>query len=72
MMRLAWQRERSQTKDENELSYLLDKLTKLEELTVTRDSWKDVSESWHAALAALADRGRARPACLRSSAERWC
>ena len=51
MMRLAWQRERSQlTKDENELSYLLDKLTKMEELTVTRDSWKDVSESWQALL----------------------
>lgn len=38
------------TKDENELSYLLEKLIKLEELTVTDQSWKDVGESWQAVL----------------------
>ena len=38
-------------KDESELSYLLEKLTKLEDIALTEQTWKDVSESWKALLA---------------------
>ena len=34
--------------DENELTYLLDKLEKLEELNTTTETWKDVAETWMA------------------------
>ena len=53
-------------KDENELSYVLEKLIKIEELTVTDQSWKDVGESWQALLSLRSqiqvERGQARSA----------
>ena len=51
MIKLAWLRSRTElVKDENQLSYLLEALNKLQDITVTNQTWKDVGESWQAVL----------------------
>jgi len=51
MLRLAWRRSRRELlQDEAEISYLLERLQKLEEEKMTESSWKDVCESWQATL----------------------
>ena len=52
MVRLASTCSRSKlTKHENELEYLKKKLEKLEEMTTTEQTWRDVFASWYAVLA---------------------
>ena len=52
MVRLAFTCSRAKlTKHENELEYLKEKLKKLEEMTTTEQTWRDVTESWQATLA---------------------
>ena len=52
MVHLAFTCSRAKlTKHENELEYLKEKLKKLEEMTTTEQTWRDVSESWQATLA---------------------
>jgi len=54
MVSLAWTCSRAKlTKHENELAYLKEKLKKLEELTTTDQTWRDVTETWYATLALL-------------------
>jgi len=51
MLRLAWSRSRQElTKDDNELTYLLEKLTDIEKLNASEQAWKDVGETWQALL----------------------
>ena len=74
MARLAWTCSRAKlTKHENELQYLKEKLKKLEELTTTDQTWRDVSETWQATLALLksvdVERGRAVLHCIASDEE---
>ena len=66
MARLAWTCSRARlTKHENELQYLKEKLKKLEGMTTSDQSWRDVSAAWRAMLALNKsvdlERGRARP-----------
>ena len=52
MVRLAFKCSRAKlTKHENELVYLKEKLKKLEDMTTSDQTWRDVSESWQAVLA---------------------
>ena len=52
MARLAWTCSRAKlTKHENELAYLKEKLKKLEDMTTSDQSWRDVSAAWQAILA---------------------
>jgi hypothetical protein len=52
MVRLASTCSRAKlTKHENELEYLKKKLEKLEDLTTTEQTWRDVSATWQAILA---------------------
>jgi len=71
MARLAWTCSRAKlTKHENELEYLKKKLEKLEELTTTDQTWRDVTETWQATLALLksveVERGVAVLQCIAS------
>ena len=71
MVRLAWTCSRSKlTKHENELQYLKEKLKKLEDLTTTDQTWRDVTETWQATLALLksveVERGVAVLQCIAS------
>ena len=48
----AWSFSRKQlTKDCNEMTYLLTKLEKLEELSVMSETWRDVAETWLSVIA---------------------
>ena len=74
MARLAWTCSRAKlTKHENELQYLKEKLKKLEEMTTTDQTWRDVTETWQATLALLksveVERGRAVLQCIASDEE---
>ena len=69
MISLAWRRARTElVRDEDELSYVLEKLVKLEDMTVTDQSWKDVGESWQALLSLRSqvsvERGQAVIECI--------
>ena len=71
MARLAWTCSRAKlTKHENELQYLKEKLKKLEEMTTSDQTWRDLSESWQAILAlnksVEVERGRAVLQCIAS------
>ena len=71
MARLAWTCSRAKlTKHENELQYLKEKLKKLEEMTTSDQTWRDVSKTWQATLALLknldVERGRAVLQCIAS------
>ena len=71
MVRLAWTCSRAKlTKHENELEYLKKKLEKLEDLTTTDQTWRDVTETWQATLAMLksleVERGAAVLQCIAS------
>jgi uncharacterized coiled-coil protein SlyX len=71
MVRLASTCSRSKlTKHENELEYLKEKLKKLEEMTTSEQTWRNVSESWQAILALLksveVERGAAVLQCIAS------
>ena len=58
------------TKHEKELEYLKKKLEKLEEVTTTEQTWRDVTETWQATLALLSslevERGVAVLQCIAS------
>ena len=69
MIKLAWTRTKMElVKDENQLSYLKDKLTKLEDMTVTEQTWKDAAETWVAVLGLRSqiqvERGQAVLECM--------
>ena len=71
MARLAWTCSRAKlTKHENELQYLKEKLKKLEDMTTSDQSWRDVSAAWRAMLAlnksVEVERGRAVLQCIAS------
>ena len=71
MARLAWTCSRAKlTKHENELQYLKEKLKKLEDMTTSDQSWRDVSAAWQAILALSksveVERGRAVLQCIAS------
>eukprot|EP00964_Phaeocystis_antarctica_P125306 scaffold88935_cov58-Phaeocystis_antarctica.AAC.3 len=71
MVRLAWTCSRAKlTKHENELEYLKEKLKKLEDMTTTEQTWRDVTETWQATLAMLksveVERGVAVLQCIAS------
>ena len=71
MVRLAWTCSRAKlTKHENELQYLKEKLKKLEDMTTSDQSWRDVSAAWQAILALNksvdVERGRAVLQCIAS------
>eukprot|EP00964_Phaeocystis_antarctica_P120055 scaffold83807_cov57-Phaeocystis_antarctica.AAC.1 len=71
MVRLAFTCSRAKlTKHENELEYLKKKLEKLEDLTTTEQTWRDVTETWQATLAMLksldVQRGSAVLQCIAS------
>ena len=71
MARLAWTCSRARlTKHENELQYLKEKLKKLEGMTTSDQSWRDVSAAWRAMLAlnksVEVERGRAVLQCIAS------
>ena len=76
MVWLAWTCSRAKlTKHENELEYLKKKLEKLEDLTTTEQTWRDVTETWQATLAMLksleVERGVAVLQCVASD-EKSC
>ena len=71
MVNLAWTCSRAKlTKHEKELEYLKKKLEKLEEVTTTEQTWRDVTETWQATLALLTsvevERGSAVLQCIAS------
>ena len=52
MLQQAWSRSRKELiSDGNELRYLLTKLEKIEEMSVTEQEWRDFSETWQSLLA---------------------
>ena len=74
MARLAMQCSRAGlTKHKDELNYLKEKLKRLEELTTTEQTWRDVTETWQATLALLksveVERGAAVLQCIASDAK---
>ena len=74
VVRLAWTCSRVKlAKHTNELDYLKEKLQRLEGMTTSDLSWRDVSESWQATLALLqsldVERGSAVLQCIASDVE---
>ena len=52
MLQQAWSRSRKELiRDGNELDYLLTKIVKIEDTSVTEQTWRDVSETWQSFLA---------------------